>query len=309
MDAKRKMLLHMRDIERFHELTFSRLSKMERDRETKLILERLSKVEGKHTAIWQKMIGASEPKNSTLTNFEVSLVVALRRLIGVALTVKIFERMEYNAEVHLDRIVEREGATKTEKALMEELEDKDEEEEDPLQRRIIMRGGVLKNIRDVIFGMNDGLVEVLAAVAGFGAALQTSSLVLIAGFIVAVSGTLSMSAGAYLSTNYEKTIHEDDGTKAGESASKSAYYVGLFYFIGAIFPVLPFAFGMSSYSGIAASAVVTIFVLVLVSTLMAIISDVSITKSVAKTLAISLCAIVVTVLLGAYTRNVLHINI
>jgi hypothetical protein len=54
-------------------------------------------------------------------------------------------------------------------------------------------------VRDVIFGANDGLVSILALVAGVYGAITESHPILIAGIAGAVAGAISMGAGAYLS--------------------------------------------------------------------------------------------------------------
>jgi VIT1/CCC1 family predicted Fe2+/Mn2+ transporter len=305
---KERLLLAMRDLELLHEQVFCRLSEMERNKELKQILAKLSSMEGVHASLWQKLVGSNTAtRHARLMQFAVSVIAAMRKIIGVALTTKIMERVEYDTEDQLDSLIKKGIVTKKERAAISDIDRMDERDEAPLEKRIIMHGGVLNNIRDVTFGMNDGLVEVLAAVAGFGVALQAASLVLVAGFIVAVSGTLSMAAGAYLATNYEKNIHEKESQYS--SAGKSAYYVGLFYLIGALFPVAPFAFGIGGYHGIMLSILVTALVLIIVSTLIAIVSDVKISHSMTKTLIISLGAVAVTMLLGSYARSVLHINI
>ncbi len=169
------------------------------------------------------------------------------------------------------------------------------------------KGQFFKNIRDIMFGMNDGLVELLGVAVGLAAALRTPIIVFIAGFIVAISGTLSMAAGAYLSTGYEMGV---DGKKRRyESATASAFYVGIFYFIGSLFPLAPFALGFLGYTAIILSIVFTAIVLIFTSSFIAKASNKSIPKAIAKTLLISLGVAAVTILLGAYVRSAFHITI
>lgn len=310
MDSKRRMLAEMRDQELLHEYVFRHLSAVEKNSELKRILRRLSVMEGEHAAWWQAILEGHEGM-AKIRPFHARVVgpslLSLRRVLGVALTVKILERFELNSYVRFNMMLSRGGATKKELGMIEHLRKIEERMERPLENKVISYGSVLNNVRDVTFGMNDGLVEVLAAATGLGAALSTATLVFMAGFIVAVSGTLSMSAGAYLATNYEQTI--GSGKSLEKSASKSAYYVGAFYFIGALFPLAPFAFGIGGYQAILMSTAITVLVLSAVSALIAVVSDVRIVGSIAKTLAISLAAVVVTVLLGTLARSVLHINI
>jgi len=70
-------------------------------------------------------------------------------------------------------------------------------------------------VRDVIFGANDGLVSILALVAGVYGAITESHPILIAGIAGAVAGALSMGAGAYLSAKSEKEVTEKESDRKG----------------------------------------------------------------------------------------------
>jgi VIT1/CCC1 family predicted Fe2+/Mn2+ transporter/rubrerythrin len=70
-------------------------------------------------------------------------------------------------------------------------------------------------VRDVIFGANDGLVSILALVAGVYGAITESHPILIAGIAGAVAGAISMGAGAYLSSKSEKEVTEKESDRKG----------------------------------------------------------------------------------------------
>ena len=76
-----------------------------------------------------------------------------------------------------------------------------------------MTGG--GGVRDVIFGANDGLVSILALVAGVYGAINESYPILIAGIVGAVAGAISMGAGAYLSAKSEKEVTEKESDRKG----------------------------------------------------------------------------------------------
>ena len=71
-------------------------------------------------------------------------------------------------------------------------------------------------IRDVIFGANDGLVSILALVAGVYGALTDSDLILITGLAGAIAGTISMGAGAYLSAKSEAEVTQKERARKGD---------------------------------------------------------------------------------------------
>jgi VIT1/CCC1 family predicted Fe2+/Mn2+ transporter len=67
------------------------------------------------------------------------------------------------------------------------------------------RGAALRNF---VFGTSDGLVTVLAFVAGVSASLATRRLVLMAGLAEMFAGAVSMGLGAFLGTRAERDWYE-----------------------------------------------------------------------------------------------------
>jgi len=63
-------------------------------------------------------------------------------------------------------------------------------------------------IRELIFGINDGLVSTLSLVSGVAGAAVGRSVVLLAGVAGLLSGAISMAAGAYISTKSQRELYE-----------------------------------------------------------------------------------------------------
>lgn len=63
-------------------------------------------------------------------------------------------------------------------------------------------------VREIVFGMEDGLVSTLGAITGIAAAAQNHYLVVLAGFVVISVESISMAVGSYLSNKSEKEIDE-----------------------------------------------------------------------------------------------------
>ena len=66
---------------------------------------------------------------------------------------------------------------------------------------------LLSEIREALFGMQDGLVSTLAVVSAVGAASGDRFAVLIAGIASALAGVFSMAAGEYLSSKSQREIY------------------------------------------------------------------------------------------------------
>jgi len=63
----------------------------------------------------------------------------------------------------------------------------------------------LESIREVIFGMEDGLVSTMGVITGIDAGTENSFIVVLTGFVVVCVESLSMAAGTYLSS---KSLHQ-----------------------------------------------------------------------------------------------------
>ncbi|MEM0143569.1 MAG: VIT1/CCC1 transporter family protein, partial [Candidatus Parvarchaeum sp.] len=186
---------------------YSRLERIEKNKQLKKKLKELKELDTKHIKVWTEVykelnIPIKENNNKII----LFLFILLRRLFGSGLTLSVINSLENRKVSDLSKVFNDIPDKQKEKVvnyLVEEL----------YQERILKKesweSGVLSHIRDVVFGMNDGLVEVLAAVAGFTGAIHNNLLIAVAGTIVGISGTISMAVGAYLSSKSEKDLDVD----------------------------------------------------------------------------------------------------
>jgi VIT1/CCC1 family predicted Fe2+/Mn2+ transporter len=90
---------------------------------------------------------------------------------------------------------------------------------------------LLGEIREALFGMQDGLVSTLAVVSTVGGATNDRFPILVAGLASALAGVFSMSAGEYLSSKSQREIflaqiekeREEVHGRPGESEAEVAY--------------------------------------------------------------------------------------
>lgn len=83
----------------------------------------------------------------------------------------------------------------------------------------------------VILGLNDALVELTGALAGFSIALHNSRLIILAGITTGVAATLSMTASEFLAKEVEP------GTR---NAYLSAFCTGMAYLCTTAILLIPF---------------------------------------------------------------------
>ncbi len=293
-------------------VVYAALARREKNRDIRAILVRLARVEEGHKRAWRKLAEeqGSEPKEPSLLWLRVIFFVLIRKFFGIAFTVKLLERNEAVGLAEYRSVVHRTALSKKWLAIADDVIKDESEHERMLLEKVEQFSSSLHHVSSIVFGLNDGIVEVLAAVAGLAILATTPTIVSISGIIVALSGTLSMTAGAYLSAKSQNIVEEGTGGSAGEvSPSKSAFYTGIFYFVGALVPVSPFLFHLSGFVGIIVAVLLCSVVLSIVSFIIATLGNSNAKKRIAEMLAISIGAAIATMLVGAFVRVYLKITI
>lgn len=101
---------------------------------------------------------------------------------------------------------------------------------DTQQRRTLERQ---RNIREVVFGAQDGILTTLGIITGVGVAEGERSAVIISGFLALLAGALSMGVGEYLGRKAEREVvtatiemekREMAADPQAEFAEQVAYY-------------------------------------------------------------------------------------
>ncbi len=292
---------------------YDSIAKSESDKELKGLVIKLRDKEKKHTGIWASLLGIKEIDWANVPislKIKVHTYLIVRKLLGIAFVTKLLEQHEQQGlEDYRDLVKGVKLGRSTREKILDIMADEEYHEKvllEQTQKHEVM----LKYIRSVIFGMNDGLVEILAVVVGIAMVATSSFVVALTGIIVGISGTLSMAAGAYLSSKSEMVVENSiRGREAATKPAREAYYTGIFYFIGALAATYPFILGSAGYIGIAESVLSVIAVLSIVSAIIAVLSDTSIKRRVGEMLAISLGAAFITALIGFIIRVVFGIAI
>lgn len=91
-------------------------------------------------------------------------------------------------------------------------------------------GGVCCFMSAVVLGLNDALVEMTGALAGFTMVLHDNRLIALAGFTTGIAATLSMAASEFFSQK----------TSSGGQPRMAAISTGIAYFITVILLLLPY---------------------------------------------------------------------
>ncbi len=190
---------------------YSKLAEAEKDPEVKKELERLANMERIHARFWKEFIERHDgkvprPKIGVFTLFGLKL---LRRFLGPGSVVSILEMGENTAvKKYAKYLTEYSDELSDEERKRLKAVILDELEHEKLFRKEKKRFHV-ENIRDLILGMNDGLVEILGAVTGLSAVYPGNPRIVgISGLIVGVAGALSMAIGTFVSVRSQRQVNE-----------------------------------------------------------------------------------------------------
>lgn len=91
----------------------------------------------------------------------------------------------------------------------------------------------MNSIRELIFGLEDGLVSTMGAIAGIAAGTDNASIVILSGLVIIAVEALSMTAGSYLSNKshrqmLEKRIEDERRKIESDPRSETADLRGMY---------------------------------------------------------------------------------
>ena len=185
------------------------LSMLEKDEKRKKMLIGLSNIETRHADFWKSYLEkrgviVKEMEMGAVKKFAVWLT---RKILGVRVTVSLAEMGESSAiESYYDFYEQGDLSDEEKKRLRLIILDELEHEKLFMREKSILH---TDNIRDIVLGMNDGLVEILGAVTGLSAVYYNNPLLVgLSGLIVGVAGSLSMGIGAYVSVRSQRQVNE-----------------------------------------------------------------------------------------------------
>jgi VIT1/CCC1 family predicted Fe2+/Mn2+ transporter len=223
-------------------IVFSDLAKLENNEDFKSTLTELADFEEAHYLFWQSI---ARPK-AKLTKPRLGWYRWLRKLFGITFIVRYMER----EETEMIETVREYLFTSDhpEKKTMEDVIYIDEAREQKLLKQI--SEDRVEFLGSIVLGLNDGLIELSGALTGFTFAFQHTSTIVLAGFILGISASLSMASSAYLQARHEK----------GKDPVKSAIFTGLAYIIVVLLLIMPFLLIPYLYGALAIMIAVVILI-------------------------------------------------
>ncbi len=199
-------------------IIYSKLSQSIKDKQNKEVLKQISDDEKRHYGFWKKYTN----KDVKPDKLKIWWYYLISRIFGITFGIKLMERGEEDAQVIYEKISEHVPSAK------QIVYDEDMHEQKLVN---MINEDRLKYISSIVLGLNDALVELTGALAGFTLALQNTNLIGVTGLITGIAASLSMGASEYLSTKSEETE---------KNPAKAALYTSIAYVLTVFLLIFPY---------------------------------------------------------------------
>jgi len=201
-------------------IIYKKLAAVVKNKEQSEILARISGEELRHYEFFKSIT----QEDCSPDNLKIFIYVFTSRIFGLNFGLKLMENGEDLAQDAYDRI----------KEISPQIEDIiGDEEKHEAELIDLINEERLKYVSSIVLGLNDALVELTGALAGFTLALQNTKLIAIIGLITGIAASMSMAASEYLSTKHEET---------DKTPLKACVYTGITYVGTVLFLILPYLF-------------------------------------------------------------------
>jgi VIT1/CCC1 family predicted Fe2+/Mn2+ transporter len=149
--------------------------------------------------------------------------------------------------------------------------------------------------------MNDALVELTGALAGYTLAMKNTHLIAMAGLITGISATLSMASSGFLSAR----------EAGGRDAVKSSLYTGVAYLITVAILIAPYLVAPRDgyFAALAAMLVLALCIIAAFNFYIGVAKDRPFHKGFLGMAGISMSVAAVCFLVGILVKNVLGIEL
>ena len=229
---------------------YTKLAKICKNPSNADVLREIGKEELGHAKYWKSISGVDVKPNK----FKVFWLVLKARIFGLTFTLKLMEKGESSAQKAYETLAyhfpEAENILHDEEVHEKKLLNMLDEE-------------MLQYVGSIVLGLNDALVELTGALAGFTLALGSTRLISITGLVTGIAASLSMAASNFLSNRAENN----------PNAGKSALYTGISYLITVVLLILPFILLENPFIALAITLTAAVIIIYLFNYYLSVAKD------------------------------------
>lgn len=284
----RKALLAEQRNEITSHLIYKRLSETIRNTENRATLKSISDTELAHYDTLKSITHTDVPPRRAYAFF----FYIIAKVLGLTFGVKLLERGEKNA-------TESYGSLCGEYPQLIGFAEDEETHERALIAMISEEK--LEYVGAIVLGLNDALVELTGALAGFTFAFQNTRLIALTGLITGISASFSMAASEYLSS-----VHET-GLRA--KALKSATYTGIAYVMTVALLILPYLLLGSPFVSLVVCLATAVLIILAFNFYTSVAKDTPFRRRFFEMALISLGVSGISFLIGILVKNVFGLEI
>ena len=272
------------EIDAYH--IYSKLAKKTRDTHNAKLLLSIASDENEH----YKILKNYTKKELKPSKVKIFLFILLARLLGFTFALKLLEKAEQKAQDKYKKIGE--SYPKLKKITRDE-------ERHELELIDMLNEEKLAYIGSVVLGLNDALVELTGALAGFTFALQNSKIIGVLGLITGIAASLSMGASEYLSSKHEEQ----------KNPMRAAGYTAIAYIMTVILLIFPFLVFVDPFISLILTLFIAIVIIALFNFYVAVAKDFSFKNRFIEMAGISLGVAGASFLIGVLVKTILGVEI
>lgn len=282
-----KSIIHAQINEKTEHEAYSRLANWTKKPGDKKLFREMMAKEVKHYNFWKKISGQDTEPNK----LKAAFYFYAARYLGTNFGIQFMERSKKHSS---DFELELKGSG--EKNIVKIIESEERDEKRILEK---IDKSELAYTSSIILGLNDALVELTGALAGFTLALQNPKVVALAGFITGVAASFSMAASEYLSTKEE----------GGKNPLTASIYTGFTYLFTVIFLITPFFLLSNPLMSLGITLGISVFLISVFNFYISVAKNLSFSKRAGEMIAISLGVAALNFVIGFAAKKFLKLEI
>lgn len=282
---REKVINHQKDeITNFH--IYQALAVKIKHKPNAAILQAIAADEKNHYNLLKKYTGV-EVRPSRM---KIQWYIFMAKILGLTFSLKLLETGEENAMNAYQTIISD----------LPELKKVLEDEEDHEQELLgLINEEHLNYLGSIVLGLNDALVELTGALAGYTFAIQNSRTIALIGLITGISAAFSMAASEFLSKKQEKDA----------AAFRSSIYTGIAYIATVLALIVPYLLSSNHFLNLGLSMLMAILIILAFNFYIAVAKDLPFKKRFLEMAGISLGVATVSFGIGWAVRTFLGLDI
>ncbi|MEW6443765.1 MAG: VIT1/CCC1 transporter family protein [bacterium] len=282
----KQVLKAQRDEITYHHI-YQGLARHTKDEANRGVLLQIAADELAHYGYLRKLTG----RDTAPRRLQAAAYVLLIRLFGLTFGIKLAERAEGAAQRAYREL--KKSDPDIDRILAEE-----ERHEEGLIRMVNEER--LTYVSSMVLGLNDALVELTGALAGFTLALQRTELIAMVGLVTGIAASMSMAASEYLSTKQEETRKDP---------FKASLYTGSAYVCAVLFLIAPYLVFSNVFMCLAVAVGNALLVILVFTFYVSVAKELPFGRRFFEMASISLGIAVVNFFLGLAIREVFGVEV